>query len=216
MIKKIKQLTKIFLEDYFEKINFQKNKLKTSFGWVLVIFIFCLIYLSYNTLDYLQKINEPLLFLKIYLPIFATIMIFQLIIITVNILFYSKDLEYIVPLPIKPYELLISKLITIIVIMYLLEVLFLVIPLFIFGIFIVGTVNYFITGIISLLIFPILYVLIIGLICSILMNFSKIIKNQNILQMLIISRGENPVRQVCDSNSYLILQAGKLSQRLRT
>ena len=176
MIKKIKQLTKIFLEDYFEKINFQKNKLKTSFGWVLVIFIFCLIYLSYNTLDYLQKINEPLLFLKIYLPIFATIMIFQLIIITVNILFYSKDLEYIVPLPIKPYELLISKLITIIVIMYLLEVLFLVIPLFIFGIFIVGTVNYFITGIISLLIFPILYVLIIGLICSILMNFSKIIK----------------------------------------
>lgn len=34
--------------------------------------------------------------------------------------------------------------------------------------------------------------------------------------MLIITRGENPVRQVCDSNSYLIIQAEKLSQRLRS
>ena len=186
MIKKIKQLTIIFIKDYLEKINIKKDKNKNSFFWILPVFIFCLIYLSYNIMDYLQKINEPLLFVKIYLPIFAIITIFQLIIVTVGILFYSKDLEYLIPLPIKPYELLISKLVTIIVIMYISEALFLVIPLFIYGIFIIGTINYFITGIIILLIFPILYVLIIALICSIMMNFSKIIKNQNILQMLII------------------------------
>ena len=164
MINKIKQLTIIFIKDYLEKLNIKKEKNKNSFFWILLIFIFCLIYLSYNIMDYLQKINEPLLFVKIYLPIFAIITIFQLIIVTVGILFYSKDLEYLIPLPIKPYELLISKLVTIIVIMYISEALFLVIPLFIYGIFIIGTINYFITGIIILLIFPILYVLIIALI----------------------------------------------------
>ena len=184
MIKKVYQLTKIFLKDYFEKINFIKNK--NSFSVIIIIFMFCLIYLSYNIMEYLQKINETILFLQIYLPLLALIMIFQLIIVTVNILFYSKDLEYIIPLPIRPKELLIAKLITIITIMYITEILFLVIPMFIYGIFIVGTVNYFVIGIITLLIFPVLYTLIITIVCSIIMNFSKIIKNKDVLQILII------------------------------
>ena len=187
--KKIKNLTKVFFRDYSEKLNIIKdNKIdkKSSMFWILVVLIFCLTYISVYIISNLNKRGAPELALKVYLPFVAFIMTFQLIIIVCNLFYYSKDLEYILPLPVKPIEILISKLFTAIGIMYLTEAVFLIIPLFIYWILAAGTMTFLLYSIFLLIFFPIFYTLIIGTLVIILMKFLKKIKNENIIQILII------------------------------
>ena len=190
MINKIKKLTTVFLKDYYQKLNIinkKNNKInhKSTFAWLLLIFMVALIYLSFKIINYLGKAGQPILFLKIYLPIIAIIMLFQLIILTCNLFYYSKDLTYILPLPVKTTEILISKLNTIITILYFMEGLLLVVPLFMYGILIEKTINYFITMVITLITFPILFTAIISIIMLFIMKLSKYIKNKDIFQLIV-------------------------------
>lgn len=187
--KKIKNLTKIFFMDYIEKINILKNNKidkKSSIFWVLVVLIFCITYISVYIIGRMSNANNPEIVLKIFLPIVAFIMCFQIIIILCNILYYSKDIEYILPLPIKSTEILCSKIFTVIGIMYLTEIIFLLIPLLTYWWFIIGTIRFLVYMIFVLATFPIVYTLIIGIITIILMQLFKNIKNENIIQSLII------------------------------
>ncbi len=188
MINKIKQLTKIFIIDYYQKLNIINNKKinkKNILFWLIGILVITLTYLSLQAIKYLIRTGEPILFLKIYLPIIAFFILFQLIMLTSNIFYYSKDLEQVLPLPIKPIELLLSKLITTIIIIYFMEALYLVIPLLMYGLLVQRTIIYFILLIFVLFIFPILFTIIISTIMLILMQFSKLIKNRDIFQLII-------------------------------
>ena len=191
MIKKIKLLTNIFFKDYYQNLNIinKKNKLnkKSVFAWLLIIFIFALMYLSLKVISFLQNIGIPILFLKIYLPIMATIMITQLIPLICRIFYYSKDLEYILPLPVKTTEILIAKLNTVIIIMYLTEALFLLVPMIMYGMLEAQTISFFVSMIIALIFFPILFTTIISIIMLFVMKLSKLIKNQDIFQTAIVS-----------------------------
>ena len=110
MIKKIIQLSKILIKDYFYNLNIFNNNdkrvnLKSAFTWLFIISEIAIIFISYKTIIWLDNRGQAILFLKIYLPIIATIFIFQAILICSNVFFFSKDLEYILPLSIKPKEL---------------------------------------------------------------------------------------------------------------
>ncbi len=187
--KKIKNLTKIFFRDYSEKLNIIKNNKidkKSSLFWTLLVLIFCMAYLSVYVISRVSKSNYPEMVLKAYLPIVAVVMCFQLIIIVCNMLYYSKDLEYILPLPIKPIEILMAKMFSIIGIMYLTEMVFLVIPLLTYWWFIAGTIRFLIYMFFVLAIFPIVFTFIIGSLIILLMQLFKKLKNENIVQLLIM------------------------------
>ena len=96
---KIKNLTKIFLRDYIEKLNIkdEKNKInkKSSTIWLGSILIFCITYISVYLISNLKNQNTPEIFFKIYLPIIAILMLYQLAMLVCNLFFYSKDIEYI-------------------------------------------------------------------------------------------------------------------------
>lgn len=191
MINKIEKLTKIFLKDYYQSLNIfnkKNNKInkKNIYLWLGIILIMSLTYLSLETITYLNRRGQAILFLKIYLPIVATIIIFQLIALICNLFYYSKDIKDVLFLPLRPIEMLIGKLNTVIVIMYFMEALILLIPLFMYGILVEKTISYFIFAIITLAIFPILFTLIIGIVTIFAMKLSKIIKNQELLQIVVI------------------------------
>ena len=187
--KKIKNLTKIFFRDYSEKLNILKNNKinkKSSLFWTLLVLIFCIAYLSVYVISRVSNSDNPEIVLKAYLPIVTVVICFQLIIIVCNMLYYSKDLEYILPLPIKPIEILMAKLFSIIGIMYLTEMVFLVIPLLTYWWFVAGTIRFLIYMIFVLAIFPIVFTLIIGSIIILLMQLFKKLKNENMKQLLIM------------------------------
>lgn len=192
MINKIMKLSKIFIKDYFENLyifnkNGKKINIKSKFTWLVLIIIVTIGYLSMKLIEQLYKSGQGILFFKIYFPILATLFMFQAIMVYCNVFFFSKDLEYILPLPIKPIELLIAKFNNVICITYGTEAILLAIPSFMYGIITVQPIMYYLSMILVLIIFPIFFIILISIIMLFIMQLTKFIKNKDIFQVLIIT-----------------------------
>ena len=190
MMNNIINLTKIFLIDYYQNNLLGKNNKinkKNILFWLVIIYSICMAYVSNKILLYLNKTENPEIFLKILFPIITFVIIIQLIGLTCNIFYYSKDLKYILPLPIKSKEILIAKFNTIMIVTYFSELIFLGIPLIFYGILIQQTITYFLMMILSLLLLPIIFASLLSIIMLFAMKFASIIKNKDIFQIIIIS-----------------------------
>ncbi len=193
MIKKIKNifnLTKIMFKNSFQNpylINKKTNKINKNspYIWLVIIVMFAIMFISYKAIGELVKINKEYIFLNIFFLILMVIMIFQVILSSTNVYFFSKDLEILLPLPIKTEELLISKFNTILINLYFSEFIFALLPLIIYGVETYANFNYYFNLIIVLLIFPILPTLIVSIIMMFFIKLSKFIKNKDIFQIVI-------------------------------
>lgn len=193
MIKKIKNifnLTKIMFKNSFRNpylINKKTNKINKNspYIWLVIIVMFAIMFISYKAIGELVKINKEYIFLNIFFLILMVIMIFQVILSSTNVYFFSKDLEILLPLPIKTEELLISKFNTILINLYFSEFIFALFPLIIYGVETYANFNYYFNLIIVLLIFPFLPTLIISIIMMFFIKLSKFIKNKDIFQIVI-------------------------------
>lgn len=189
-IKSIFNLTKIFFKNSFENpylIDKKTNKInkKSIYVWLLVIVMMAVTFLSFEIINYLVKINNPSMFLSVFFLILMIIMIFQITLASTNVYFFSKDLELILPLPIKSEELLISKFNTILINLYFSEFIFALFPLLIYGILTSAGLLYYFYLIIILLIFPVFPALVISIIMMFLMKLSKFIKNKDVFQIIV-------------------------------
>ena len=190
MIEKINSLTKIFIKGSYQNIRIfnkknRKFEKKSTLFWFIVIISVAIFYVSYKIINILTKVGQEELFFNIYFLILAILLTFQCILISTNIYFFSKDIEYILPLPVSPIELLLAKFNSVLSITYITELIFALIPLIIYGLMAHMLIKYFILIFIVLFLFPILIVTIISIITIFLMNFSKFIKSENILQNII-------------------------------
>ena len=189
-IKNIINLTKIFFQSSFQTpylIDKKTNKLnkKSVKVWLLIIIMIAVTYLSYVLVKELILFGQANLFLNFMLLLLMIVLIFQVSLISTNVYYFSKDIELILPLPIKPVDLLIAKLNTIIINTYFFELIFILFPLIIYGIYISTGLWFYLYAIVLLLIFPILPALIVSIIMMILMKLSKFIKNKDIFQLII-------------------------------
>lgn len=191
MIKNITTLTKILLKDLLLKIqfiNFDSKKInkKNTVFWFLLTIIITLSFLSYKTIDFLRDINQSEVFLSVYWMIIFIIILFQSILISNNIYYFSDDFKALLPLPIKPKELLTAKFLTITIYIYISELIFLLFPMIIYGIMTYCNLLYFVYLAGILLVFPILPVLLVSIFMTIFIKFSPLVKNKNIFQIFVI------------------------------
>ena len=153
--------------------------------WLILIVMVGISFLSYEVINELVKVGQPILFLNIFFLLFMMIIIFQIILASTNVYFFSKDLEVLLPLPLKSEELLISKFNTIVVNLYFSELIFAFFPLIIYGICTYAGIIYYVYLFLILLIFPILPTLFISIITMFFMKLSKFIKNKDAFQIII-------------------------------
>ena len=189
-IKNIFNLTKIFFKNSFQNpyiIDPKTTKInkKSIFVWLILIVMVGISFLSYEVINELVKVGQPILFLNIFFLLFMMIIIFQIILASTNVYFFSKDLEVLLPLPLKSEELLISKFNTIVVNLYFSELMFAFFPLIIYGICTYAGIIYYVYLFLILLIFPILPTLFISIITMFFMKLSKFIKNKDAFQIII-------------------------------
>ena len=189
-IKNIFNLTKIFFKNSFQNpyiIDPKTNKInkKSIFVWLILIVMVGISFLSYEVINELVKVGQPILFLNIFFLLFMMIIIFQIILASTNVYFFSKDLEVLLPLPLKSEELLISKFNTIVVNLYFSELIFAFFPLIIYGKCTYAGIIYYVYLFLILLIFPILPTLFISIITMFFMKLSKFIKNKDAFQIII-------------------------------
>ena len=183
-------LTKIFLKNSF---NFKKNKnnKKTNIVGIILLSIFFVAYfcgifgfMSFEMIKTLKEVNQETLFLGMMFLAILTIMVFQTIFTSINLFYFSKDIEFVLPMPIKPTQVLMAKFFNLVITEYIIEVLFLVAPLTVYGVLTNAGVLFYIYSILILLIFPILPLAIVCTIIMCIMAFSKLIKNKDRMQLV--------------------------------
>lgn len=189
-IKKIKELTKIFAKESYQDLNIynSKNKklnVKSIFLWMVAIIIISIFYLSYQAINFLVSSGVPEVFLNFYLLILFIILSFQTILRIVNILFFSKSIKNILPLPISNMEILISKFGGLLFLSYVTELVFGLIPFFMYGMLAAKSLMYFLLMILVLAVFPIIIVSVFCIITLLLMKLFNFIKNPNIIETVV-------------------------------
>lgn len=141
-------------------------------------------FLSYGLISTLKQANQESMFIGIFLLGLALLTIIQSIISATNVFYFSKDIEYILPLPLKPKEILISKLNVILITEYIMEIIFAVTPITIYGIITLQGPMFYIISLLVLIVFPIIPILIATFIIMIIMSFSKRFKNKDRFRLI--------------------------------
>lgn len=183
-------LTKVLLKSGNNSLDSKKNKkIKTVALWIFIILAFLptikllidFIALSY---DYLYKINQPGLVLSTGIS-FANMFIFFFgIFYSINVLYFAKDIEKLLPLPLKPSEILGAKFTVALFYEYLTE-LVLVAPIFVvYGYKSGAGILYYIYSILLFLILPIIPLCIASLLNMIIMSVTNIGKHRDMLRIL--------------------------------
>lgn len=189
-LKKIIDLTKIFLKDSYQNMNLinkEKNKInkKSVYVWGIVIICLALFYISNEIISKLRSIGQESIFLNIYFLILTVLIIFQTILVCTNIFYFSKDIEFILPLPIKSEELLIAKFCTLVCTLYISEIIFGIIPISMYGILTNATFLFFIYEFLIFATFPIFLAIGVSIIMMFVMKISRFIKNKDLFQVII-------------------------------
>ena len=120
-------LTKIFLKSSMQKTNEQygvssnkSKKLKIMLYGFLALYIIGIIYIfSYNIIDGLRKINQETTFIEMILLTVLGFVTVQTIFSSINILYFTKDTDSLLPLPIKPYQIIWARTNVLILVEYL-------------------------------------------------------------------------------------------------
>ena len=190
MIDKIKTLTRIFVKDFYQRtklVDKETNKLnkKSIWFWILVILGITMIYISYEVINWLKSNGMPEVFLIIYMMFTLFLLTIQAIAASSSVYFFSKDVEFILPLPIKNIELLVSKFNTLLIMIYSTEIVFSVLPFLLYGFMNYTGIKYFLIILIILIFIPIIIVSVISLLTIVLMKMFSFIKNRNVIQNII-------------------------------
>ena len=161
-LKNIFNLSKFFIKENDASLNIintetKKINKKSYLFWVYVIIFFGITYLSSEIISYAVKIGKPQIFLNGFLLALEILIIIRTIMVSMNVFYFSKDIENILHLPIKPIEILISKFSTILFMNYEFELIFALVPLFLYGRYTYSNLIYFLNFIIILIVFPCKY-----------------------------------------------------------
>lgn len=195
-------LTKLFLKtnkDAFKQNNKKKKfKFNDKFNYILMIMIFLpfsrmIGSMVSNFYDKLSVINQQGIILGMGFAVSSFIIFFFGLTYSITTMYFSKDLESILPLPFKPWEIVVSKFTTILIYEYLTEVIFMIPILVTYGIKSSAGILYYIYSTIIFLTLPVVPLVIGAIIIMLIMSFTSIAKNKDrfkkisgILSMLLV------------------------------
>jgi len=188
-MEKVIKLTKIFLKNSFSNMDARmgistKSKSKILiYGILFLYFAGLIIFLGYNLLDGLIAIHQETIFVGMVLFMIFGLAIIQTIFSSINILYFTKDSEYLLPLPLKPYQIILARTNVMLIAEYLIIFLLGFIPLVMYGILTGAGIVYYLTIIFAVVLIPILPVLLISIIVMFIMSLAKLTKNRNRFQL---------------------------------
>lgn len=186
---KIISLTKVFAKEYYQNFsifNSEKKKVnkKSILFWLMVIVFLGMAYISYEIIIFLKEVGQAEMFLNLYFFILAIFLLFQSILMSTNIFFFSKDLENVLYMPIKPTELLLAKFNTMLTILYVTEGILGLVPLTLYGLLTQAPFLFYFWEIIILAIFPVFLGLLVSIFVLLIMRLVKFMRSKEVFQVL--------------------------------
>lgn len=191
-MKEVVLLTKVLLKS--SKSNTKKNNTTIAskfFTFIVFLFVYMYLagivgYISYQAINSLILFDKQEIFLSICFTGLLCFSIFQSIFASLNVLFFSKDLETLLPFPIKPYKIIMSKFNCLVFSQYIIYFVIAVPILIVYGYLLKLGALYYIYSVLLLIVFPVIPVVVISLLLTIIMKFTNIIKNKETVQYITV------------------------------
>ena len=188
MLKNILSLTKVFIKSNFMTNNSSKKKGKIG---RILLYAFLLIYLtgicsagSYFLVDLLKSMRQVKTFIALVVTLNFALIAFTVFISCINVLYFSKDNMSILPLPLKPFEVLGARLNTLLVYEYLECLLLFFIPMVVYGFKTGQEFLFYLFMIIVMIFLPLIPLAITSLLIMVLMIILKPLRNKTLVQMI--------------------------------
>ena len=184
-------LTKVFLKNI--KMSKSPNKrarrmfaflLVFTFLFIIVPFLLISSLFVYDTTIQLMDINYESIGLQImcYLvSIFTFVFTFPVIL---NEFYFSNDIEKLVPLPIKPVELVFSKFTACFIVENLVQILLIFVSIISYIVALKLKLSNILLALIEIITLPIIPMIYAAIICLIIMYFAKYIKNKELIKRI--------------------------------
>ena len=162
----------------------RKKKLKTILFALLLAIAFLPMATSFGTLisglyNIFAKIHQEGAIVGIILSIVSAVIFFFGLFYVISVFYFSKDIESLLPLPLKSSQILGAKFTVTIIYEYLTEVIFLLPVLITFGIKSGGGIFYYMYSAVIFLTLPIIPITLASIITMIIMRFTNIAKNKD-------------------------------------
>ena len=191
-MKEIFLLTKTLLKSSTSESKKLGEKKTNGFGKILFYILIygyimgIMAYLGYSAINALILVNQPAVYLNLSFVAMLGFSIIQTVITSLNILYFSKDLDFLLPLPISSIKIIISKLICLIISQYIMLGLLILPGIVVYGYLLNLNYLYYVISTLALLAFPVIPVALVSGIVTLIMRFTKIIKNKDFVQYLTI------------------------------
>lgn len=207
-------LTKVLLKTGFDfginksKITSKKDNLKYLIILAFMPLFFMAIKYSNDIYKELEKLNQQGLILELGFYL-CSIMIFMFgILYVMSIFYFSMDINRLLPLPLKPSEILLGKFIVTLIYEYSI-LLFIAIPVIgVYGVNSGEGILYYLYSIIIYLSLPILPLVVVSIIVMIIMRFTNLTKNKDLFRVisgvigLTFALGLNIIIRKIDNNEF--------------
>lgn len=186
-MKEIILLTRVLLKNALNKISDKKSG---KIGMIIIYILAfgylagCFGYISYECILTLSEINQEVLFLKLAFSGIIMFAVIQTLFTSLNLLFFSKDIENLLPLPISTLKIIMAKINCLIVSQLITASIILFPTLIVYGNILNCNILFYAISILVVLLIPVVPVVISAFVVVIVMKFTKIIKNKEVVQYI--------------------------------
>ncbi len=171
------------------------TKSKNSVG-MIILYIFLLLYFGAISIfitvglnSSLEPINQQGIIISMILVLVTLLTLFFSIFSCINVYYLSSDIEYLLPLPLRPHEILLAKFIVLTIYTYIFEFA-LALPSFVtYGIMNNESVLFYLYSLIILIFLPVIPLIIASLIVMVLMSFINLTKHRDKFVFVISALG---------------------------
>lgn len=185
----MKSLTSVILKNSNRKNQVDKKAIfldGLAFFIVFATITLTMIYFSYTITKKLSEIGQSYAFVNILLLMNFIVLFGKSVFESLNVLYFSKDLKLLLRMPLKPKDLLHSKILNMIISEYEMEIIMLAIPMIVYGIFEQVSIVFYLYMLVILLLLPIIPIIIVSSVISIIMRFTNFIKDKTKVMYLTI------------------------------
>jgi len=171
-------LTRVLL-----KTSFKFNKKTMSLGLIIALSMMPLAAMVWGMVwkayDVMTSVGQQGLILWFAISLISLLTFFLGIFYIIGVFFYSDDIELLLPLPLKPWQILGAKFATVLVYEYVTQLVFFLPVLIVYGIKDRANIVYFIMGLVTYLIFPVVPLVFASLIDTIAIRSLRFVKNKD-------------------------------------
>ena len=187
-------LTVIFKNSKRQDHTGNKDKRQSILSLISFLIVFgslaiSMIIISYGITKKLLEIHQEYMFINILLLMDFGILFVKSVFESLNVLYFSKDLKLLLRLPLKPSNIVNSKMLKMIESEYQMEIIMLAIPMIVFGVLTQAKFLFYLYTLIILIVLPIIPIVLSSIIIAVIMRFTNIIKNKNKVMYIAIFLG---------------------------